>query len=197
MVSTLAGNGTQGYADGISTVATFNFPIRVAADSIGNVYISDRNNHRSRKLVQSSYIYALATSLSDYVTTATNQTISGSKTFTTSVNTPSITTPTTGNANMVAVAYGNVLSNAINSFASSSGNYTLSHTSTGIYTIIFTSNNLSGVSISTLPVIISVLGTTPGFVTWSSPGTGVPTIYTFNSSGVAADRGVSFAVYKP
>lgn len=50
-VSILAGNGTAGYADGAGTAALFNSPTGVTVDYSGNVYVSDQNNNRIRKIV--------------------------------------------------------------------------------------------------------------------------------------------------
>ena len=44
-VSTLAGNGTQGSADGAASAASFSAPIGVAVASSGAVYVSDTYNH--------------------------------------------------------------------------------------------------------------------------------------------------------
>jgi DNA-binding beta-propeller fold protein YncE len=44
-VSTLAGNGTQGSADGAASAASFSAPIGVAVASSGAVYVSDTSNH--------------------------------------------------------------------------------------------------------------------------------------------------------
>ena len=49
-VITLAGSGSAGFADGQGSAAKFNFPTGVAADSSGNVYVADFDNHRIRKL---------------------------------------------------------------------------------------------------------------------------------------------------
>ena len=50
VVSTLAGTGTEGFADGTGTEAQFDFPSGVAVDSSGNVYVVDLGNHRIRKI---------------------------------------------------------------------------------------------------------------------------------------------------
>ena len=49
-VTTLAGNGQPGYADGIRTAAQFHFPLGVTVDEDGNVYVADRSNRRIRKI---------------------------------------------------------------------------------------------------------------------------------------------------
>ena len=51
-VSTLAGlAGTSGSADGTGTAARFNFPTGVAANSTGDIYLADTNNHTIRLCV--------------------------------------------------------------------------------------------------------------------------------------------------
>ena len=46
-VSTIAGSGTQGHADGVGTAAQFNGPIGIAVSG-GTLYVADLNNHRIR-----------------------------------------------------------------------------------------------------------------------------------------------------
>lgn len=50
LVSTLAGSGTRGFADGSATTAQFKNPQDVAVDSGGNVYVADTDNHAIRKI---------------------------------------------------------------------------------------------------------------------------------------------------
>ena len=50
-VSTLAGSGASGSANGTGAAAQFNFPSGVAADGSGNVYVADRYNNRTRRVV--------------------------------------------------------------------------------------------------------------------------------------------------
>lgn len=49
-VSTLAGSGNQGTANGQGTNAEFNEPWGLCADSIGNVYVADTRNNKIRKI---------------------------------------------------------------------------------------------------------------------------------------------------
>ncbi len=50
MVTTLAGSGVKGSANGNSASASFNFPNRLTADAAGNVYVADENNNLIRKI---------------------------------------------------------------------------------------------------------------------------------------------------
>ena len=51
VVTTLAGSGAFGFADGTGAAAQFNLPAGVACDGNGNVYVADRANHRIRRIV--------------------------------------------------------------------------------------------------------------------------------------------------
>jgi sugar lactone lactonase YvrE len=54
VVSTLAGSGTPGNADGVGTGATFNQPRGLAVDASGHVYVADTSNNRIRKITGST-----------------------------------------------------------------------------------------------------------------------------------------------
>jgi len=112
------------------------------------------------------------------------------------INIDGINTTNTATANMIPAAYGLVYSNATTAVSSSSNNSTLSHPSTGVYVISFTSANLSGLNVGALPFIISLYGSSPGFISHTGDN-GKVTVYTYNSSGQPTDRGFSFTLYKP
>ncbi len=50
-VSTVAGNGEAGYADGEGAAARFNSPQDVVVDKVGKIVVTDFNNGRLRKIV--------------------------------------------------------------------------------------------------------------------------------------------------
>jgi len=52
-VTTVAGSGTSGFADGTGTTAQFSFPAGVAVQG-DNLFVADRNNHRIRKIILST-----------------------------------------------------------------------------------------------------------------------------------------------
>jgi len=56
VVSTLAGSGSVGSTDGVGTTASFNDPIGIAYDGLGNLYVTDSGNNKIRKIVISTGI---------------------------------------------------------------------------------------------------------------------------------------------
>jgi sugar lactone lactonase YvrE len=65
VVSTLAGNGTAGYAEGQGTAARFNEPKDLAVDNNGYVYVTDRSNSAVRKISPDGTTSTLASGLFD------------------------------------------------------------------------------------------------------------------------------------
>ena len=63
-VTTLAGSGSPGSADGAGTSASFRGPNGLAVDSSGNVYVADRDNNTIRKITSSGIVTTLAGSAS-------------------------------------------------------------------------------------------------------------------------------------
>ena len=59
-VSTFAGNGAIGSTDGIGTAASFYYPAIVAVDTANNLYITDEENHKIRKITTDGVVSTLA-----------------------------------------------------------------------------------------------------------------------------------------
>jgi trimeric autotransporter adhesin len=62
VITTVAGNGTQGFSGdgGQATAAQLNYPSGMAVDSAGNIFISDRENHRIRRVSVAGVISTIA-----------------------------------------------------------------------------------------------------------------------------------------
>ncbi|XP_042499230.1 uncharacterized protein LOC122077366 isoform X2 [Macadamia integrifolia] len=52
-INRFAGNGTEGFSDGESKAAMFKHPRSLTVDTMGNVYVADRNSHSIRKINKS------------------------------------------------------------------------------------------------------------------------------------------------
>ncbi|MGH8852935.1 MAG: gluconolaconase [Telluria sp.] len=59
-VSTLAGDGSPGYVDGIGRAARFNGPVGLAVDDTGNVYVADTYNDRIRRIGRGGSVTTVA-----------------------------------------------------------------------------------------------------------------------------------------
>lgn len=60
VVSTLAGSGFSGTADGTGAAASFYSPVGVAVDASGTVYVADGTNHKIRKITPAGVVSTLA-----------------------------------------------------------------------------------------------------------------------------------------
>jgi len=59
-VTTLAGSGTSGSADGMGTAAEFDDPTGIAVDATGNVYVADNGNDTIRVITPAGQVSTLA-----------------------------------------------------------------------------------------------------------------------------------------
>jgi len=59
-VTTLAGTGEPGFADGPGRQARFNNPWAIAVDGAGNVYVADKENHRIRRIAPDGMVTTVA-----------------------------------------------------------------------------------------------------------------------------------------
>lgn len=61
VVTTLAGNGSMGNADGTGTAATFAEPLGITITNAGNIYVADFGNQRIRKITPAGVVTTAVT----------------------------------------------------------------------------------------------------------------------------------------
>lgn len=99
--------------------------------------------------------------------------------------------PSTGNANLVPVAYGNISSAGFTQ--SGSGNFTVSRISAGWYSITITGESYQ---FQTYTTVVTPAGNTGVILTNTGSGGGALHVYTYNAAGTATDSQFCFVVYK-
>ncbi len=60
VVTTLAGEGSDGSNDGATSTASFNFPTAIVIDASGNIIVADRDNHRIRSIGTDGIVRTIA-----------------------------------------------------------------------------------------------------------------------------------------
>ncbi|MES2386746.1 MAG: SMP-30/gluconolactonase/LRE family protein [Bacteroidota bacterium] len=65
-VTTFAGDGSAGYADGAGTAAKFNHPVALAFDAAGTLFVSDEKNNRIRKILPNGTVSTVAGSIAGF-----------------------------------------------------------------------------------------------------------------------------------
>jgi serine/threonine-protein kinase len=60
VVTTFAGSGAEGSADGVGTAASFNLPAGVAVDGSGNVYVAEISGNKIRKITPGGIVTTFA-----------------------------------------------------------------------------------------------------------------------------------------
>ena len=97
VVSTLAGSGSDAFADGAGTLASFSRPSAVALDGAGNVYVADGGSFLIRKINSSGTVSTLAGGMKQYLGGAQYEFADGAGTSALFYNPDGLTLDSVGN----------------------------------------------------------------------------------------------------
>ena len=66
IVSTIAGSGIRGESNGIRSKASFDYPCGIVLDSFGNLFVTEGNGNKVRKITPDGVVTTFAGSISDF-----------------------------------------------------------------------------------------------------------------------------------
>jgi len=191
VVTTIAGKGKEGFADGTGTNATFNQPFRVVVDSSGNIYVTDSLNNALRKLTP---LYAKASNPITFVQPST-RTYSNGTTFALAATAPGgIVTFTSGNTNVITISGSTATikgagSSVITANQAGNSNYLAATPVVKTVTV-----NKAGQTITFNPTSPVAIATTKSFTLSGSSTSGLPLTYTSSATNVISISGSTATV---
>jgi len=99
--------------------------------------------------------------------------------------------PSTGTANLVPIAYGNIASTGF--IQAGSGNFTCSRFTTGFYIITITGEDYQ---FQQYIAVATAIGSTTPIICTTGSGSGSLQVFTYSTAGVRTDSNFHFVVYK-
>lgn len=209
-VTTFAGGGAAGSADGTGTAAHFNYPTGVASDANGYIYVADFSNNRIRKIFPNGEVITIASTgfslpYSLAVDAAGNVIVADSyNNLIKKIDINGVVTTIAGNSASTALTdghgtaasfnlpYGVVLDKVGNIYVADRNNNAIRKiTPTGDVSTLVHNTNVylpTGITIDSLGTLYVTNGV--GFISKINPNTGESTV--FAGADVAHDDGVTF-----
>jgi hypothetical protein len=166
----------------------------VGVNSLGNAFINNQESSRlhfgtanvNRMIISDNGNIGIGTDpTTEKLEVAGNINASGS------IRATEVVRTSTGSANLVPIAYGNISSSGF--VQSGSGNFTVSKISTGWYSITITGESYQFQTYST---VATPAGNVGPIMTNTGSGGGNLYVYTYAGGGAAADSQFCFVVYK-